>query len=410
LTATNNANGCIAQDQAIVSSDGSLPVVNASASGELNCSNQSVLLQSGNNSPNATYSWSGPGFISNLPMPQISVPGTYSVTVTIGICAATDAVEVTQAPALVVTPSVQVLACDVVAEVCLDIDGGTPPYNVQWSNGNTLPCAQIGASGTISVTVTDNGGCSVSSTQAIVIPPLMSISFSGLLNCTGFENVCATVTGGAPPYTYQWSNNTTAGCTSYPGGGLISLTVTDASGCTQTASATVNQTPSIALSFSTTDASSSTTQDGAVNLTVSGGNGQFSYLWNNGATTQDLNNLGAGTYSVTVVDVLSGCTSTGTAVVNAMVNTLEAQWLSQFQLSPNPTEGITQLSLRLRQSENNVRIEVHAITGQLIWTSASLQGDQFNQAIDLSESPAGLYTVSVRLADQVFVRKLSIVR
>ncbi|MBL7810125.1 MAG: T9SS type A sorting domain-containing protein, partial [Saprospiraceae bacterium] len=410
LTAISTSNGCTASDQALVDSDGSLPVVNASASGELNCTNQSVLLQSGNNDPNATYAWTGPnGFTSNLPMPLVTVPGVYTVVVSIGICTASDAVEVTKAPPLVVEPTVQVLPCDVVAEVCLDIEGGTPPYMVQWSNGNTLPCAQLGASGTIGVTVTDAGGCIFSSTQTVVIPPPMAVNITALINCTGLENVCATVTGGTAPYTYHWSNNTNASCTTLPGGGLISLTVTDAAGCTKTASATINEAPAIALTITTTDASSSNAQDGSVNLTVGGGSGSFSYQWSNGATTQDLGNVGAGTYTVTVVDNGSGCTSTSTAIVSFMVHTNEAEWVSPFQISPNPTEGLAQLSLRLLQS-NEVLIEVHAITGQLIWASGNLKGDHIQQTIDLSQSPSGMYTVSVKLADQVFVRKLSVIR
>lgn len=410
LTATNNTNGCTATDAAQVTSDGSLPVVNASASGEFNCTNQSVVLQSGNTDPNATFAWTGPnGFTSNLPFPTVTVPGPYQVVVTLGVCTATDVVDVIQAPPFVVVPSVTQVSCDVVALACVDVQGGTPPYSIAWSNGNNQPCAQIGASGTVGVTVTDAGGCSYTGNQTIVIPEALSIAFSGLLNCTGFENICAMVTGGTPPYAYQWSNGTNAGCTSFPGGGLISLTVTDAAGCTKTASATVTQSPAIALTFTVEDASAANAQDGSVNLTVSGGNGSFSYQWNTGAATQDLTNIPAGTYTVTVVDNISGCTSTGTAVVNVMVGANEAQWLSQFQLSPNPTEGVAQLVLRLQQS-SEVLVEVHSITGQLIWASPKLDGDLLHQNIDLSNAPAGLYTVSVRLADQVFVRKLSVIR
>ncbi|MCC7465401.1 MAG: T9SS type A sorting domain-containing protein [Saprospiraceae bacterium] len=410
LTATNTNNGCTATDAVQVTSDGSLPVVNASASGELNCANQSVVLQSGNTDPNASFAWTGPnGFTSNLPFLNVTVPGPYQVVVTIGVCTSTDVVEVVQAPPFVVMPSVTQVACDVVALACVDVQGGTPPYSIEWSNGNNQPCAQIGASGTVGVTVTDAGGCSYTGNQTIVIPEAMNITFSGLLNCTGLENICAMVTGGTPPYAYQWSNGTNAGCTSFPGGGLISLTVTDAAGCTKTATATVVQTPAIALTFTIEDASAANAQDGSVDLSVNGGNGNFTYQWSNGAVTQDLNNVPAGTYTVTVVDVISGCTSTGIAVVNVTIGTDEAQWLSQFQLSPNPTEGVAQLVLQLHKP-SEVLVEVHSLTGQLIWASPRLEGDMLYQTIDLSNYPAGLYTVSVRLADQVFVRKLSVIR
>ncbi len=42
--------------------------------------------------------------------------------------------------------------------------------------------------------------------------------------------------------------------------------------------------------------------DGSINITVNGGKSPYSYSWSNGATTQDIGSLAAGTYSVTVTD------------------------------------------------------------------------------------------------------------
>ncbi|WCC45705.1 hypothetical protein PJW08_06635 [Tenacibaculum finnmarkense] len=46
--------------------------------------------------------------------------------------------------------------------------------------------------------------------------------------------------------------------------------------------------------------------DGGIDLSVTGGSGSYTYLWSNGATTQDLNNISTGLYTVTVTDIL-GC-------------------------------------------------------------------------------------------------------
>ena len=66
------------------------------------------------------------------------------------------------------------------------------------------------------------------------------------------------------------------------------------------------------------DVSCTGLSDGAVNLTVSGGTGAYTYSWTQGAvsvgTTQDLTNVAAGTYSVVVTDA-NGCSESGTAVV-----------------------------------------------------------------------------------------------
>lgn len=70
----------------------------------------------------------------------------------------------------------------------------------------------------------------------------------------------------------------------------------------------------INLSFSVTNASAPTTSDGAVNLSVAGGNQPYTFSWSNGASTEDISALTAGTYNVTVTDA-SGCSATGSAVV-----------------------------------------------------------------------------------------------
>ena len=56
---------------------------------------------------------------------------------------------------------------------------------------------------------------------------------------------------------------------------------------------------------------------GSIDLSVSGGSGSFSYLWSNGATTEDLTSLSAGSYSVTVTDNNWGCTATATIIVTS---------------------------------------------------------------------------------------------
>src|SRR6185369_15342080 len=89
--------------------------------------------------------------------------------------------------------------------------------------------------------------------------------------------------------------------------GTFCVTVTDAHQCTTSTCATVTHTVPPVIVLTPTHLVCYNVCTGAVNLTVVSGSSPFSYHWDNGATTEDLSGLCAGTYCVTVTDV-NGCT------------------------------------------------------------------------------------------------------
>ena len=114
------------------------------------------------------------------------------------------------------------------------------------------------------------------------------------------------MSGGTAPYSYRWSNGATTQDLSGVPAGTYTVTITDALGCTATASATITQPGALVLTTTLTSPSCCASSTGGIDLTVSGGTAPYSYRWSNGATTQDLTGVGAGTYSVTVTDA-RGC-------------------------------------------------------------------------------------------------------
>ena len=199
----------------------------------------------------------------------------------------------------------------------LTVTGGVSPYTYLWSNGTTTQDLSGRTAGTYTVTVTDANGCTKSISATITQPTLVVLS-STVTNvaCNGGNtgSVDLTVSGGVSPYTYVWSNAATTQDLSGLTAGTYTVTVTDANGCTKTTSATISENSTLAATTTTVPVTCNGGSNGSIDLTVSGGTSPYTYLWSNGATTQDLTGRTAGTYTVTVTDAL-GCTKSTSATI-----------------------------------------------------------------------------------------------
>jgi gliding motility-associated-like protein len=135
------------------------------------------------------------------------------------------------------------------------------------------------------------------------------------------------VSGGSSPYTYLWSNNGTVEDPTGMPAGTYNVTVTDANGCTSQASVTLTQPATAVTATATAQNILCLNGTGSVTSTPSGGVAPYTYLWNNGLTTQNISNLQAGTYSVTVQDA-NGCTVNASATVSITLSQVPVQILN----------------------------------------------------------------------------------
>ncbi|MBC6994045.1 SprB repeat-containing protein, partial [Lewinella lacunae] len=134
-----------------------------------------------------------------------------------------------------------------------------------------------------------------------------------------------------------WSNGQTTATATGLAAGIYTVTVTDANGCTEIATGTVNEPTELTLTGMETDVECNGDATGAINITVGGGTPGYTYLWSNGATTEDLTGLTAGIYSVTVTDA-NDCTIEATFEVEESTD-LEATIADTDVLCNGDTDG-----------------------------------------------------------------------
>lgn len=199
---------------------------------------------------------------------------------------------------------------------------GTPGYTYSW-NTNPVQTTQTAvnlSAGTYSLTLFDTNGCSILTTVGIGQPPAIIANTSTTNSACGQPTGSATVTasGGAGNFTYSWNTNpvqTTATANNIAAG-TYTVTVTDGSGCTQTATAIVQNSGGLTSSTSHTNVSCYGGNNGTAGVTPNGGTPGYTYSWNTQPvqTTQNVFNLTAGTYSVSVTDQ-AGCISTSVVTI-----------------------------------------------------------------------------------------------
>ncbi|MFC2112961.1 T9SS type A sorting domain-containing protein [Bacteroidota bacterium] len=178
------------------------------------------------------------------------------------------------------------------------------PFEYFWSDGQTTATATDLDLGIYTVAVTDAMGCTT--TEDVSIDEAIDVTVTQLRRSTcGTPNGSAVVsaTGGFPPYSYVWSNGETNDTSNFLLSGPQYVNVIDNNGCYVLGSISLEGDggPEVNLVDVTINDCYGDTS-GSIDIYVTGGVGPYSYLWSDGSTTQDIENLAAGTYSLTVTD------------------------------------------------------------------------------------------------------------
>jgi large repetitive protein len=221
----------------------------------------------------------------------------------------------------VVTEDIIIGSGNEYGSVTIGVAGGVAPYSYSidagttWQSENYFGALEMGE---YEITVMDSNGCFISTTVEILEIIGLSAEIT-LMNpvCHGGNDGIIVIIGqlGVEPYEYSISggvNFSTSESFTGLGAGTYYVVVRDARGYEYSEAVELTEPDDLGISYSVTDVwCRDLTRDGAINIDVSGGTGNYSFLWSNDSITMNIDSLTAGKYSVLIEDG-NGCTLTRT--------------------------------------------------------------------------------------------------
>ncbi len=229
---------------------------------------------------------------------------------------------------------------------------GVSPYVILWSTGDTTNSIAGLAPGPYGVTVTDSLGCSTSQTFQIAsfACQLALEAVMESVACHGDQtgSIELIINNPIGSYTILWSNGGNGEMLDSLGADIYTVEVIDSAGCEATGSYEITAPPPQVITLdSLTDESASGASDGAIFISVMGGEGDYTYQWTNDkgvivGTTQDLEGVEQGAYELCVTD-MNGCVLCQTFSI--LINALSPTWRDEVRVYPSPVRDILSISL-----------------------------------------------------------------
>ncbi len=275
-----------------------------------------------------TYNWSNGEKTKDI---RNVAAGKYDLTLTdANGCVKTTMATVSEPPKLYKNiDAVNHISCNGESNgsIQISVSGGTAPYSYQWSNGRTEQDLLNAPAGLYSVIIKEGNGCETKLEATLTEPAPFVSNLLAVTNNNCFNDKTGSITisadGGTRPYSFKWNNNAATQNLMNLGAGDYTVLVSDANGCNRTVKTTITEPPKLVLKIdSARNVKCCGDTSGAIFISVTGGVGPYSYLWNHGKTTQDVTGLAEGQYSVLVTDN-NGCVintpEEGTTIYEKMI-------------------------------------------------------------------------------------------
>ena len=318
---------------------------------------------------------------------------------------------------VITCPTIQTLGCDQFVEYPLPTVTDNCTQNITPTLVAGLPSGSEFPVGVTTITFeamddyNNTSACSFDVTVAgnSIMNEMSAMNTSCFGEADGTANV--TVSGGAGPYDYLWSNMATTASISNLEAGTYTVTVTGVNGCEVISMVEVG-TPSqiiVAIDLIQDDTGAG---NGSIFITASGGVGGYSYTWidANGivvSTMEDPQNLTAGIYTATVADA-NGCTQTSLQVqISTMVNIEEVVLEPTIEIYPNPTTGWLNIDIGT-DILKPTSLQILDQNGKLVYNMEQIEN--LNQTVNLTQIQNGLYWCKFVVGKELVIKKVIVAR
>lgn len=196
-------------------------------------------------------------------------------------------------------------------------------YHYLWSTGDTVQAITGLCAGTYVVTVSDAVFTPLDTLTVVITEPAPLIVSGNAIPVTCFGSfdgsIVVTASGGTGAFAYTWGAGMTTPFINNLPAGVYCVTVSDANACIATSCYFINEPTQLLVSVFDSNATSCSSNDGYIDLFVTGGSAPYVYMWSNGSTTQNQWGLAVGVYSVTIVDA-NGCSASAMGTITSPNN------------------------------------------------------------------------------------------
>lgn len=277
--------------------------------------------------------------------------------------------------------------------------GGVMPYQYRWSSGATTQNLGNVPAGTYTLTLTDAANCQNVIRDLKVPEPATSITIRDSLrnpSCFGESDgyIDVDIAGGAPPYSLTWLNGATpiafdTNRVDQLSAGFYDLRVLDDNQCQRTFGYQLLAPDSLTIAFDLLPPAPDST-NGQIRATIQGGTSPYHYVWSTGDTTEMVDQLAPGAYSLLVSD-RNGC-QVSDSIMLTSTRIVAPEIVRHIRLFPNPAFDQLWMDIQLHNARP-VTCLLYRSDGQLMRREDLGSWHSGTYRLDISGYPAGLYRV-----------------